>query len=288
MLLFNKHNTDRHSQPVQSQKQYTCTGCSHQSESAIEQLKHAESSRHKPVMVTQKCFTCGNSFSGIEALMKHRREAHPSSKKCNFFPFSKITGEECFWKENCCYKHENEVVHTDDLWVCKFCSELFKVQAHLMHHTKTYHADNSSNCNKPNCHRNEQTCWYKHVKKDTVDTPNKNECSECDLKFNNYSAMMFHKKKNHYKMVNQCIASKCVRNDKACWYRHEGEKKSVKFQAGTAVKEVSPMEIDEGSVNSVFYKGRKIETPPDIMEIITELIKEQVAKLITAGPGRTH
>ena len=89
-LQFNKHNTDCHSQAVQSQKQYNCSVCSHESESAIEQLKHAESSRHKPVMVTQKCFTCGNSFSGIESLMKHRREAHPSSKKCKKSPLAKL------------------------------------------------------------------------------------------------------------------------------------------------------------------------------------------------------
>ena len=64
--LVDKHKTDVHNALIQNENQYNCLGCEYQSESILQQLKHTRITGHNPDIFTDTCFSCCNSFSGIE------------------------------------------------------------------------------------------------------------------------------------------------------------------------------------------------------------------------------
>ena len=278
-VLLNLHKTNTHNLVTKTPKQYNCTSCPFQSDNPMEQLRHSRKLKHTPTVVTEKCVLCGKSFPRIEALMEHRGQAHPSSKKCNFFPFNKNTGEECLWGKNCCYKHENEELTADSIFSCNSCDLFFKVKGHFMHHLKSVHPESVRNCNSSECQRSEHTCWFKHVKEDTVDTGNL-ECSECNFTCKNKPDVMLHKKKEHTNMVKKCANPNCARNEKTCWYSHAQKKKSVHFN------QPIPMETDESTDKPVFQRGRKSAVSPEIATILKELT-QQLAKMLQAGEVQT-
>ena len=70
--LLNLHKTNNPNQAKKTPEQYNYTSCPFQSDNAIEQLRHARNLKHTPTAVTEKCVSCGKSFPGIKALMKHR------------------------------------------------------------------------------------------------------------------------------------------------------------------------------------------------------------------------
>ena len=195
--LVDKHKTDVHNALIQNVNQYNCLGCDYQSVNVLEQLKHTRITGHNPDIVTETCRSCRNSFSGIESLMNHRKLAHPSNKKCNYFPRSKITGEVCLWKDNCCYKHEKNEVLTDDINTCNFCDHISPIRAEMMFHVKKVHPEHARQCTTDNCPWSDQTCWYKHVKKDHgVVAQNEYKCSVCDSTFKRNQDVMLHKKRS--------------------------------------------------------------------------------------------
>ena len=94
-------------------------------------------------------------------------------------------------------------------------------------------------------------------------------------------------KMEHYDMVKQCTNQVCAWNEKTCWYRHKGEKKSSKLSLRNEEIETTFMETDDVRTNLGFHKDQKIDTPPDMRNLI-EIISRQVAKLLAEESGKTH
>ena len=57
----------------------------------------------------KKCYTCDLEFDGYINLMNHRKEIHPSTKKCRNFP-----GGNCIHGLGCWYAHEEQLMEVEE------------------------------------------------------------------------------------------------------------------------------------------------------------------------------
>ena len=92
---------------------------------------------------------------------------------------------------NCMCVYANVI----DSNTCNFCDHISPIRAEMMFHVKKVHPEHARQCTTDNCPWSDQTCWYKHVKKDHgVVAQNEYKCSVCDSTFKRNQDVMLHKK----------------------------------------------------------------------------------------------
>ena len=108
------------------------------------------------------CYTCKLKFKTFSDMIKHRREQHPSQRKCKNFP-------NCVWKEKCLYMHvlhrQEEGLAEDSMFTCITCKNNFSDKNEMMIHRKIEHVDEVKDCKDietNNCRKGPQHCWYRH------------------------------------------------------------------------------------------------------------------------------
>ena len=157
---------------------WNCNDCSFQANNPSELMNHLKLTTHQPSPNVsdkkklfsdyKRCYTCNLEVDGYWNLMNHRKEAHPSNKKCRDFPDGK-----CNFGLKCWYVHEEELMDLDESFKNEeprhkyyICSEEFATKDQLKRHRKSKHIMNVQTCEKfllDKCDRKEEQCWYKHV-----------------------------------------------------------------------------------------------------------------------------
>ena len=94
------HKIDEH-EAKQKLEEWNCNDCFFQSEAAPELMKHLKVSGHQPspnirdkrkvYQDYKQCYTCQLELDGYWNLMSHRKNVHPSNKKCRNFPGGKCS-----------------------------------------------------------------------------------------------------------------------------------------------------------------------------------------------------
>ena len=157
--------------------EWNCNDCPYQATAPSELMKHLKIAKHQPSPSIKdktkifsdykRCYTCNLEVDGYINLMNHRKELHPSKKKCNKFPDGK-----CIRGKTCWYVHEEDLMDVDEsfkkeemLHKCYICEDAFRTKDQLKKHRKREHPENTQNCEKfaiNRCPRNDDQCWYKH------------------------------------------------------------------------------------------------------------------------------
>ena len=148
---FLKHNKIEHS------KQWNCDLCDFQASTRQVLLKHCKlTPGHLPSQQklgqtgVLECYTCKHEFRNYHDLMNHRKEEHPSHKKCRYF----IKGECNFSAEDCWYLHEvtQKKVTTPGQAKqniqCFICKNRFESKYDLVEHKKKHHPTPTVNSGK--------------------------------------------------------------------------------------------------------------------------------------------
>ena len=108
--------------------------------------------------------------------MSHRKEEHPSHKKCRYYS----KGECAFSSEDCWYLHEDKVsnaessLNTVTEFQCFVCNNTFMSKYDLMQHKRKHHPSKIP-CTKfqnGTCDRSAEDCNYKHILITTKETSN--------------------------------------------------------------------------------------------------------------------
>ena len=155
--------------------EWTCNDCAFQANTSTELIKHLKLSTHQPSPNVgdkkklfkdyKQCYTCNLEVDGYWNLMNHRKETHPSNKKCRNFP-----GGKCTFGIKCWYVHAEELMDVDESFEeprhkCYVCNDDFKTKDELKKHKKSKHPVNVQACENfllDKCDRNEAQCWYRH------------------------------------------------------------------------------------------------------------------------------
>ena len=170
-----KHIEDEHKQDQDDE--WNCDGCSFQASEIHVLINHLKITGHQPSKNLEmkkyfneyrQCFTCKKEFNGYNKLMDHRKDVHPSKRKCWNYP------DNCKWGNSCWFVHPEEPMDIDQsqekppvhsFFKCNHCGETIKEHGDFMKHKKTKHSDMILPCEnflKGMCMRNEDTCWFKH------------------------------------------------------------------------------------------------------------------------------
>ena len=135
-----------------------CDKCDYQSNQKNEIENHINQKHN----IT--CYTCKEKFNIFSELITHRREMHPSNKKCRYFP-------ECSWGEDCLYRHyeniEQENSQEVHAFTCKTCNNTLESKSSLMIHKKRTHSETVNICkdlDTNSCRRGAMHCWFHHDK----------------------------------------------------------------------------------------------------------------------------
>ena len=144
------------------------------STTSIPLMNHCKEQGHQPSKTVQdgpsKLITCNNcqkDFTSYWNLMNHRKQEHPSNRKCRDFAKG-----ECQRGDLCWYVHDNvmefdpeEVLHqSEDKVTCYVCKHEFPSKNAMMNHKKRVHPSHiiCKNFCLGNCRRSEEQCWYLH------------------------------------------------------------------------------------------------------------------------------
>ena len=167
-----KHVTEKHD--TVNTDQWNCKNCPFQAYDALELMNHLKESGHQPSVQVEKkkvfldykqCYTCKSEFDGFHNLMNHRRDVHPSNKKCRNYPTS------CTWGHSCWWKHQEpmdiDLVPDVRTWnfKCDLCDEKFIERNDFIMHKKKNHNNLIPPCEKflkGECSRAEDRCWFNH------------------------------------------------------------------------------------------------------------------------------
>ena len=166
---FESHIKNIHS------KQWNCDKCDFQGSTRVILMNHCKKTPgHTPSKQQRQgqtgvleCYTCRSEFRSYHNLMTHRKEVHPSHKKCRYF----LKGECKFTGDECWYLHEDKV-ETDNgspSEVCYECKSNFETNFDFMEHKKNKH-QKLRPCKKFErgiCDRTADDCWNKHYSKPT-------------------------------------------------------------------------------------------------------------------------
>ena len=168
-----KSDLEKHESEEHAKDEWNCNDCAFQSESATDLMKHLKITSHQPSQSIKdkrklfrdfkECYTCKMAFDGYVNLMNHRKNIHPSNKKCKNFPSGKCK----FVSGDCWYVHGEEM-DTDELFEqfnCNLCEYEAKGRDSFMKHKKESHPQNVPICNsflKNGCYRSDQDCWFDH------------------------------------------------------------------------------------------------------------------------------
>ena len=170
-LLFDKsldlemHKIEQH-ETQEKLGEWNCNDCFHQAGNASDLMKHLKVSGHQPSpniqnkrMVFQdykECYTCRLEFDGYWNLMTHRKNVHPSNKRCRNYPSGK-----CTFGVDCWYVHEEELMDIDEsfkadakpdatIFKCYLCTSDFQSKDNFMKHKKHKHTSGVQICEKFN------------------------------------------------------------------------------------------------------------------------------------------
>ena len=150
-------------------KQWNCDDCDFQSSTRVGLMNHCKvKPGHKPSRgqksksTVLECYTCKSEFRSYHNLMEHRKEEHPSHKKCRYF----VKGECFFSAEECWYIHEDTTTETNNpQFDCFDCKNRFKTKHELNEHkTKNHKSDvPCRDFQKGECDRSAEKCKFKHL-----------------------------------------------------------------------------------------------------------------------------
>ena len=90
----------------------SCSDCTFEAKTPEELNKHLSNSTHKQrtaskkTKIYEKCYTCGSKVYGYVELMDHKKEFHPSNKRCR-----KFENRMCRFGNKCWYVHEKELTN---------------------------------------------------------------------------------------------------------------------------------------------------------------------------------
>ena len=173
---LDEHIVDQHKRRVRNEE-WNCNDCPFQATISSHLMKHLQLTGHQPnpeiedrkslFLDYKQCFNCKMEFEGFWNLMNHRKNMHPSNKRCRNFP------NNCTFVLDCWYVHQetdkvgepNDVIIEEKL-SCNSCGMEFTAKAGLMKHKKESHPTTVQLCSgftSGNCSRGEDQCWYKHL-----------------------------------------------------------------------------------------------------------------------------
>ena len=150
----------------------SCSDCVFKAKTVEDLNEHLSVNKHKVSLNRkeksyERCYTCDLAVDGYLSLMDHRKEYHPSNKKCKNF-----ANGICQFGVKCWYVHEEDMMDTDDSPVpkivkfeCYVCGSNFPLKDELKKHRKRSHPAQVKVCEKyldGTCIRNNDFCWYKH------------------------------------------------------------------------------------------------------------------------------
>ena len=166
---FESHMKIKHS------KQWNCDQCAFQASTRTILMNHCKITQgHKPANHKQRlgetgvieCYTCRGEFRNYHDLMNHRKEEHPSHKKCRYY----LKGECKFSSHDCWYIHEDEQTSSNNTGktsdeLCYVCKKSFPTKYDMMEHKKKNHPSQipCKNFEQGDCDRSSDECWNKHV-----------------------------------------------------------------------------------------------------------------------------
>ena len=139
---LNIHMKTKHS------KQWNCNQCDFQASTREVLMNHCKRTQgHQPAKQSlgqtgvMECYTCRKEFRSYHNLMEHRKEEHPSHKKCRYY----LKGECKFGGEECWYVHEDKVNkngrpdESESIIQCYICKNEFHSKHDLISHKKKHH-----------------------------------------------------------------------------------------------------------------------------------------------------
>ena len=160
-LDLEMHKIEKHERK-KNLDEWNCNDCSYQTDTAPALLNHLKLMGHQPSPNIKdkrlvfndyrECYTCRLGFDGYWNLMTHRKNIHPSNKKCRNFPSGK-----CTWGVDCWYVHEEELMEVDEtfeadsvpkepIYKCYICTIDFKSKDAFMKHRKENHTSGVQRC----------------------------------------------------------------------------------------------------------------------------------------------
>ena len=180
--LFKKYDFILHNKNVHS-NQWNCQECDFQASTREILLKHCKIAvGHQPSMGQKQrlgqtgvmeCYTCKSEFRTYHDLMNHRKQEHPSHKKCRYY----VKRECVFSSDECWYLHEdnvngNPLLNNHQSFQCFVCKNEFMSKHDLMDHKKKHHPSKMLCTKFQNgiCDRSEEKCRYIHSNTDTNKT----------------------------------------------------------------------------------------------------------------------
>ena len=176
----NNSDLKTHLEKHSTKCEWNCENCSYQAYTAVELMKHLKITSHQPSKAIsnkkllysdyRQCYTCKLEFEGYHNLMNHRRDIHPSNKKCYLFSDGKCPRD----NKKCWYVHEEQLMEVDESFkseslhtnlACNLCKHEFDTKDALMRHKKIEHPDKVKPCtdySEGTCVRGNENCWYGH------------------------------------------------------------------------------------------------------------------------------
>ena len=101
-----KHKKTVHTNAAEPE-QWNCNDCAFQANCASELMNHLKHMGHAPSKAEKdtrqtfrdfkQCYTCKREFDGYWNLMTHKKQAHPSKRKCRNFPGNCPHGIKCWF-----------------------------------------------------------------------------------------------------------------------------------------------------------------------------------------------
>ena len=160
--------------------QWNCEQCDFQASTRTILMNHCKLTKgHQPSTQTQRlgqtgvieCYTCRSEFRSYHNLMSHRKNEHPSHKKCRYF----LKGECKFSKDDCWCLHEERATTDNNVvmnFKCNLCKNLFMSNHDLMEHNKINHPMQvpTLNSSQSHCDRSTDESLNQHSSKTTSTT----------------------------------------------------------------------------------------------------------------------
>ena len=173
------HEKEDHEQEREPE-QWNCNDCPFQANCASELMNHLKCMGHAPSKAEKdnrqifkdfkQCHTCKREFDGFWNLMTHKKNAHPSKKRCRNFPGSCKHGKSCWWVHVEDMEIDQESENKNEMmkemtFNCNVCGESFKEKSQLRRHIKAKHTESNQICEKyrkGQCDREPNDCWFLH------------------------------------------------------------------------------------------------------------------------------
>ena len=154
----NKEDLERHVKNKHS-IQWNCEQCAFQASTRYILMNHCKlTPGHQPSKQRQRlgqtgaleCYTCKSEFRNYYDLMNHRKQEHPSHKKCRYY----LKGECNFSASECWYLHEERsATETNIEDMCDKCNMVFSSYHKLTEHKKREHLNRNLNISKTTTER---------------------------------------------------------------------------------------------------------------------------------------